>query len=104
VRRASGDETKLFIPILDLSIKRRPTKENYFRRFLGVRRSIAGLVTSTGQCDGSRRTKRCERLLAASDGSDRISIRASSKTFASAPAKSERSAPSHIRELPACFP
>jgi 2,4-dienoyl-CoA reductase-like NADH-dependent reductase (Old Yellow Enzyme family) len=38
VRRASGGETKLFIQILDfLSIKRRPTKEAYFRRFLKLR-------------------------------------------------------------------
>jgi 2,4-dienoyl-CoA reductase-like NADH-dependent reductase (Old Yellow Enzyme family) len=38
VRRASGGETRLFIQILDfLSIKRRPTKESYFRRFLPIR-------------------------------------------------------------------
>jgi 2,4-dienoyl-CoA reductase-like NADH-dependent reductase (Old Yellow Enzyme family) len=37
VRRASGGETKLFIQIIDfLSIRRRPTPEKYFERFLKV--------------------------------------------------------------------
>jgi dimethylglycine catabolism A len=37
VRRASGGETKLFIQIIDfLSIRRRPTPEKYFQRFLSV--------------------------------------------------------------------
>ena len=37
VRRASGGETKLFIQIIDfLSIRRRPTPEKYFERFLSV--------------------------------------------------------------------
>jgi 2,4-dienoyl-CoA reductase-like NADH-dependent reductase (Old Yellow Enzyme family) len=51
VRRASGGETKLFIQILDfLSIKRRPTKENYFRRFLGLRgEHRERLASSTGE-------------------------------------------------------
>jgi 2,4-dienoyl-CoA reductase-like NADH-dependent reductase (Old Yellow Enzyme family) len=39
VRRASSGETKLFLQILDfLSIRRRPTKESYIRRFLAVGR------------------------------------------------------------------
>ncbi|HLE68694.1 MAG TPA: NADH:flavin oxidoreductase [Vicinamibacteria bacterium] len=71
VRRASGGETKLFIQILDfLSIKRRPTKENYFRRFLGVRSEHRErLVTSTSETrwfEADEREVR-ERLLAASD-------------------------------------
>jgi 2,4-dienoyl-CoA reductase-like NADH-dependent reductase (Old Yellow Enzyme family) len=37
VRRASGGETKLFIQIIDfLSIRRRPTPQKYFERFLKV--------------------------------------------------------------------
>jgi 2,4-dienoyl-CoA reductase-like NADH-dependent reductase (Old Yellow Enzyme family) len=37
VRRASGGETKLFIQIIDfLSIRRRPTPQKYFERFLTV--------------------------------------------------------------------
>lgn len=37
VREASGGETKLFIQIIDfLSIRRRPVKEKYFRRYLRV--------------------------------------------------------------------
>jgi 2,4-dienoyl-CoA reductase-like NADH-dependent reductase (Old Yellow Enzyme family) len=37
VRRASGGETKLFIQIIDfLSIRRRPTPQKYFERFLQV--------------------------------------------------------------------
>lgn len=37
VRRASGGETKLFIQIIDfLNIRRRPTPEKYFERFLQV--------------------------------------------------------------------
>jgi 2,4-dienoyl-CoA reductase-like NADH-dependent reductase (Old Yellow Enzyme family) len=37
VRRASGGETKLFIQIIDfLSIRRRPTPQKYFERFLNV--------------------------------------------------------------------
>jgi 2,4-dienoyl-CoA reductase-like NADH-dependent reductase (Old Yellow Enzyme family) len=37
VRRASGGHTRVFIQIIDfLAVKRRPTKEAYFRRFLTV--------------------------------------------------------------------
>jgi dimethylglycine catabolism A len=37
VRRASGGHTKLFIQIIDfLAVRRRPTKETYFRRFFTV--------------------------------------------------------------------
>jgi dimethylglycine catabolism A len=37
VRKASGGQTKLFIQIIDfLSIRRRPTREKYFERFLNV--------------------------------------------------------------------
>jgi 2,4-dienoyl-CoA reductase-like NADH-dependent reductase (Old Yellow Enzyme family) len=72
VRRASGGETKLFIQILDfLSIKRRPTKENYFRRFLAVRPEHgARLADSTGEPrwrSGAGEAALRERLLAATD-------------------------------------
>jgi 2,4-dienoyl-CoA reductase-like NADH-dependent reductase (Old Yellow Enzyme family) len=37
VRRASGGETKLFIQLIDfLSIRRRPTPDKYFERFLSI--------------------------------------------------------------------
>jgi dimethylglycine catabolism A len=37
VRRASGGHTRVFIQIIDfLAVKRRPTKETYFRRFFSV--------------------------------------------------------------------
>ncbi len=71
VRRASEGETKLFIQILDfLSIKRRPTKENYFRRFLALRREHRErLASSTGERRwlGSDDEEVRARLLAASE-------------------------------------
>jgi 2,4-dienoyl-CoA reductase-like NADH-dependent reductase (Old Yellow Enzyme family) len=53
VRRESGGRTRLFIQIIDfLSVKRRPEKEKYFRRFLVVterhRRALAGLDADEG--------------------------------------------------------
>ena len=40
VRRASGGHTRVFIQIIDfLAVKRRPTKEAYFRRFFTADRS-----------------------------------------------------------------
>ncbi len=72
VRRASEGETKLFIQILDfLSIKRRPTKENYFRRFLSIRAAhrerLAERTGETRWLDAGEEELR-ERLLAAPDG------------------------------------
>ncbi|HJS75343.1 MAG TPA: NADH:flavin oxidoreductase [Vicinamibacteria bacterium] len=71
VRRASEGQTKLFIQILDfLSIKRRPTKENYFRRFLAVgpehRGKLAEATRESRWRDASEADLR-ERLLAATD-------------------------------------
>jgi 2,4-dienoyl-CoA reductase-like NADH-dependent reductase (Old Yellow Enzyme family) len=71
VRRASGGETKLFIQILDfLAIKRRPTKESYFRRFLVVRKEhrerLASITGETRWIDADERDLR-ERLAALSD-------------------------------------
>jgi 2,4-dienoyl-CoA reductase-like NADH-dependent reductase (Old Yellow Enzyme family) len=71
VRRASGGHTKLFIQILDfLSIKRRPTKESYFRRFLAVGPEHRGrLADATGESRwrGASEAELRERLLAATD-------------------------------------
>lgn len=72
VRRASGGETRLFIQILDfLSIKRRPPKEKYFRRFWTVRAEHRDrLARTTGDArwfDAPEQELR-ERLLSASDG------------------------------------
>jgi 2,4-dienoyl-CoA reductase-like NADH-dependent reductase (Old Yellow Enzyme family) len=67
VRRASGGETKLFIQILDfLSIKRRPTKESYFRRFLGLRREHRERLQEPRWLEADDKEVR-ERLLAATD-------------------------------------
>jgi 2,4-dienoyl-CoA reductase-like NADH-dependent reductase (Old Yellow Enzyme family) len=67
VRRASGGETKLFIQILDfLSIKRRPTKENYFRRFLAVRREHRERLGAARWLEADESRVR-ERLLSATD-------------------------------------
>ena len=67
VRRASGGETKLFLQILDfLSIKRRPTKESYIRRFLAVRREHR--LRLGGRWLTADETEVRERLLAATDG------------------------------------
>jgi 2,4-dienoyl-CoA reductase-like NADH-dependent reductase (Old Yellow Enzyme family) len=67
VRRASGGETKLFIQILDfLSIKRRPTRENYFRRFLHVRREHRERLGERRWLQADEKEVR-ERLLAATD-------------------------------------
>jgi len=71
VRRASGGETKLFIQILDfLAIKRRPTKENYVRRFLALRSEHRErLASSTGETrwlEANEKEVR-ERLLEAHD-------------------------------------
>jgi 2,4-dienoyl-CoA reductase-like NADH-dependent reductase (Old Yellow Enzyme family) len=67
VRRASGGETKLFIQVLDfLSIKRRPTKESYFRRFLGLRREHRERLGGGRWLEADEAEVR-ERLLAATD-------------------------------------
>jgi len=67
VRRASGGETKLFIQILDfLSIKRRPTRENYFRRFLRLRREHRERLGEARWLEAEEKEVR-ERLLAATD-------------------------------------
>ncbi|MGH9336980.1 MAG: NADH:flavin oxidoreductase, partial [Vicinamibacteria bacterium] len=71
VRRASGGETRLFIQVLDfLSIKRRPPKDKFFRRFLALREEHRlRLASATGEPswmeapEGEVR----ERLLAASE-------------------------------------
>jgi dimethylglycine catabolism A len=51
VREASGGETLLFIQIIDfLSVKRRPEREKYFRRFLQIHeRHRRGIAEITGQ-------------------------------------------------------
>ncbi len=71
VRRASEGETKLFIQILDfLSVKRRPTKENYFRRFLSLRpahRERLADTTAETRWLGASEEELRERLLAAPD-------------------------------------
>jgi 2,4-dienoyl-CoA reductase-like NADH-dependent reductase (Old Yellow Enzyme family) len=53
VRRASGGQTRLFIQIIDfLTIRRRPAREAYFRRYLAVtdrhRAALRRLAPSTG--------------------------------------------------------
>jgi 2,4-dienoyl-CoA reductase-like NADH-dependent reductase (Old Yellow Enzyme family) len=71
VRRASGGETKLFIQILDfLAIKRRPTKESYFGRFLALRpehrERLASSTSETRWLEADEKDVR-ERLVGASD-------------------------------------
>ncbi len=53
VRRASGGHTRVFIQIIDfLAVKRRPTKETYFRRFFTVTdRHREALDARTGAAD-----------------------------------------------------
>jgi 2,4-dienoyl-CoA reductase-like NADH-dependent reductase (Old Yellow Enzyme family) len=71
VRRASGGETLLFIQILDfLSIKRRPPREKYFRRFWRLRHEHRErLVRATGESRWSLASDEevRERLVSASD-------------------------------------
>jgi 2,4-dienoyl-CoA reductase-like NADH-dependent reductase (Old Yellow Enzyme family) len=71
VRKASEGETRLFIQILDfLSIKRRPPREKYFRRFWKLRdEHRERLVASTGESRWTRASDEevRERLLSASD-------------------------------------
>jgi 2,4-dienoyl-CoA reductase-like NADH-dependent reductase (Old Yellow Enzyme family) len=72
VRSASDGETRLFIQILDfLSIKRRPTKENYFRRFLRLRsdhRERLAELTGEKRWSTAPDDEVRERLLAATEG------------------------------------
>jgi 2,4-dienoyl-CoA reductase-like NADH-dependent reductase (Old Yellow Enzyme family) len=71
VRKASQGETRLFIQVLDfLSIKRRPTKENYFRRFLRLgsdHRERLAAATGAGRWAAAPEVEVRERLLAATD-------------------------------------
>ncbi|HSC28873.1 MAG TPA: hypothetical protein VLD67_16475 [Vicinamibacterales bacterium] len=64
VRRASGGPTRLFIQIIDfLTIRRRPPRDVYFRRYLRIteaHRRAAGVAASDEEVR--------ERLLAMSDG------------------------------------
>ncbi len=63
VRKASGGHTRLFIQIIDfLSIRRRPERAKYFRRFLEITERHRAAVP--GASDGQVR----EALLAMSDG------------------------------------
>ena len=110
VRRASGGETKLFIQILDfLSIKRRPTKENYFRRFLGLggvhRRRLASATGEARWLEVDEKELR-ERLLSAPDEElDRIldARELEDLRFGARERVSDRNLP-HIRELPRVLP
>jgi 2,4-dienoyl-CoA reductase-like NADH-dependent reductase (Old Yellow Enzyme family) len=110
VRRASGGETKLFIQILDfLSIKRRPTKENYFRRFLRVRAEhrerLARSTCEDRWIEAEEKDLR-ERLLAASDDElDRIldPRELEDLRFGARERVNDTDLP-HIRELPRVLP
>jgi len=58
VREASEGQTKLFIQIIDfLSVKRRPDKEKYFARFLGInnrhREALAKITENTAWLDAA---------------------------------------------------
>jgi 2,4-dienoyl-CoA reductase-like NADH-dependent reductase (Old Yellow Enzyme family) len=110
VRRASGDETKLFIQILDfLSVKRRPTKENYFRRFFALRsehRERLASSTSEIRWREADETEVRERLLAASDEElERIlePRELEDLRFGARERVSDLHLP-HIRELPGVLP
>jgi len=64
VRRASGGETRLLLQILDfLAIRRRPTKENYFSRYLQLRETHYEKLSLKGKTEGEVRAA----LLALSD-------------------------------------
>ena len=64
VRRASGGKTRLFIQIIDfLSVRRRPTRERYFGRFLRVRAAHREALGLVGASEDAVR----ERLSRASD-------------------------------------
>jgi len=71
VAEASRGETTLFIQILDfLAIKRRPTKENYLRRFLGVRPEHRHRLNEAGGKDhwtAASEDEVRQRLLASTD-------------------------------------
>jgi 2,4-dienoyl-CoA reductase-like NADH-dependent reductase (Old Yellow Enzyme family) len=110
VRRASEGETKLFIQILDfLSIKRRRTKESYFRRFFAVRlEHRERLAAATGEArflvvdEGALR----ERLLAASEAElDRVldPRELEDLRFGARERVNDLHLP-HIRELPRTLP
>jgi 2,4-dienoyl-CoA reductase-like NADH-dependent reductase (Old Yellow Enzyme family) len=106
VRRASGGETKLFIQILDfLSIKRRPTKENYFRRFLRLRREHRERLGDSRWLEADEKEVR-ERLLAATDVElDRIldARELEDLRFGARERVNDEHLP-HIRELPFVLP
>jgi 2,4-dienoyl-CoA reductase-like NADH-dependent reductase (Old Yellow Enzyme family) len=106
VRRASGGETKLFIQILDfLSIKRRPTKENYFRRFLHLRREHRERIGDPRWLEADEKEVR-ERLLAATDIElERIldDRELSDLRFGARERVNDEHLP-HIRELPSVLP
>jgi dimethylglycine catabolism A len=58
VRRASGGETKLFIQVIDfLSIRRRPTPQKYFERFLQVTPHHREFLGMTDSDESSVRTR-----------------------------------------------
>jgi len=64
VRRASGGETRLLLQILDfLAIRRRPTKENFFSRYLQIRDEHSEKLSMKGETEGELRAA----LLALSD-------------------------------------
>jgi 2,4-dienoyl-CoA reductase-like NADH-dependent reductase (Old Yellow Enzyme family) len=106
VRRASGGETKLFIQILDfLSIKRRPTKENYFRRFLHLRREHRERIGDPRWLEADEKEVR-ERLLAATDIELELILDArelSDLRFGARERVNDEHLP-HIRELPSVLP
>ena len=110
VRRASDGETKLFIQILDfLSIKRRPTRENYFRRFLVVRpvhrEKLAESAGDPRWLDASEAELR-ERLLNAPDGELESLLdprELEDLRFGARERVSDTHLP-HIRELPRVLP
>ena len=50
VRKASGGHTRLFIQLIDfLAIRRRPSKENYFKRYLAITDRHRKLVAGTDE-------------------------------------------------------
>jgi len=67
VRERSRGRTRLFIQIIDfLSVKRRPTAEQYFARFLRVEpRHFAAFAAATGRAAADEAALRC--ALAAAD-------------------------------------
>lgn len=102
VRRASGGHTRLYIQIIDfLSIKRRPEKDKYFRRFLEITDSHRAAFPDAASDDEIR-----ERLLALPDEALET-VLTSRELEALCFGYRERVTDmdrSHIRDLPATLP